>query len=248
MIKIENATFKRSDKIIFKDYSFDIEQADIIAILGPNGRGKTTLLKTILNLLPLTKGNISIDAQIAYVPQNSQLIFDFTVLDVVLMGRVKHLKFFSNPSKKDYNLAYESLEILNIKEFADRNFSELSGGEKQLVLIARAIVSQCNFLVLDEPASALDFSNQKKVLNKLKFLNLKQKMTILYSTHYPQHAFYLSNKVLLMFENNYLFDETEKLMTEKILSKLYGMDIKEVDFEINGEYIKTVIPIFNNIY
>jgi iron complex transport system ATP-binding protein len=244
MLKIENATLKRDKKTIFENYSFEIKKGDIVAILGPNGRGKTTLLKAILNLLPLDKGEIKNDAQIAYVPQSSQLIFDFTVLDVILMGRAKHLKLFSNPSKKDYNLAYEVLELLEIKEFANRNFSELSGGEKQLVLIARAIASQCDFLILDEPASALDFSNQKKVLNQLKLLNSEKKITILYTTHYPQHAFYLSNKVLLMFKDNYLFDTTEKLMTNETLSRLYGIDIKKVCFEEKGENIQSVIPIF----
>ncbi len=242
MLKVENASFKREERVIFKDYSFEIKKADIVAILGPNGRGKTSLLKTILKLLPLNNGEIISEAQIAYVPQSSQLIFDFTVLEVVLMGRAKHLKLFSSPSRKDYDLAYESLEMLNIKEFAHRNFSELSGGEKQLVLIARAIVSQCDFLVLDEPASALDFSNQKKVLNQLMQLNLEKNITILYTTHYPQHAFYLSNKVLLMFENDYLFDKTEKIMTEEILSELYNIEIKNINLE--DEDIKTVIPIF----
>ena len=245
MIKIENISFKRENKTIFNNYSFEITKGDIVAILGPNGRGKTTLLKTMLNLLPINEGKITNDnAQIAYVPQSSQLIFDFIVLEVVLMGRAKHLKLFSSPSKNDYNLAHESLEMLNIKEFAYRNFSELSGGEKQLVLIARAIVSKCNFLILDEPASALDFSNQKKVLTKLKELNSQQNITIVYTTHYPQHAFHLSTKVLLMFQDNYLYDETEKIMTEEILSELYNIKIKQINFEVEEEKIKTIFPVF----
>jgi iron complex transport system ATP-binding protein len=244
MLKVQNATLKRDERVIFENYSFEIQNGDIVAVLGPNGRGKTTLLKAILNLLPLNNGSITSKAQIAYVPQNTQLIFDFTVVDVILMGRAKHLKLFSNPSKKDYDLVYEVLELLEIKRFVNRNFGELSGGERQLILIARAIVSQCDFLILDEPASALDFSNQKKVLNQLKTLNRTKNMTILYTTHYPGHAFYLSNKVLLMFEKSFLFDKTKNLMTNEILSNLYNIDIKKVAIKQDGRDIESVIPIF----
>jgi len=245
MLSVKNATVLRGEKTIFKNYSFDIQNGDVVAILGPNGRGKTTLLKSILSLMPLSEGEIKIDAQTAYVPQSTQMTFDYLVMDIVLMGRAKHLKFFASPSKKDYKYAYEILESLNIQEFAQRKFSELSGGEKQLVFIARAIISECDFLILDEPASALDFYNQKKVLNTLKDLNEKKNLTILYTTHYPQHAMYLSNKVLFMFdEEDYKFKSTNELMTHEKLSKLYGIPIEKISFEFKNKNIEAIIPVF----
>jgi len=245
MLSVNNATLKLSNKTIFKNYSFEVKKGDIVVILGPNGKGKTSLLKSILSLIPLNGGDIKTNTQIAYVPQNTSITFDYKVIDVVLMGRAKHLGFFSSPSKNDYNLSMEILKSLNMQEFEQKNFSQLSGGEKQLILIARAMVSQCDFLILDEPASALDFYNQKKILNTLKNLNKTKNLTILYTTHYPQHALHLSTKVLLMFdEKKYMFERTDQLMKNDILSELYGIEIQKLSFNHENKHIETIIPIF----
>ncbi len=162
MLELLNASCFRDEKCIFHNYSFKIEKGDVVAILGQNGQGKTTLLKAILGLVKLTNGKIKSTANIAYVPQNLHISFDYDVRDVVLMGRARHLGFFAQPRTNDYKLVDEMLEKLQLHTLAFRSFLSLSGGERQLVLIARALVSRCDLLILDEPASALDFANQKK--------------------------------------------------------------------------------------
>jgi iron complex transport system ATP-binding protein len=246
MLKLDNAGFYYGQKNwVFRRHSFEIEPGEIVAILGPNGRGKTSLLKSIIGLQALSEGQVSVSGEIGYVPQSTYMMFEYRVLDVVVMGRARHIGFFASPSREDYQMAHQVLQELEIDDFAERSFSQLSGGERQLVLIARAIVSECDIIALDEPASALDFHNQDKVLQTLKRMAKERRLTILFTTHYPQHALYLADQVLLMFDTEaYRFGPVSDLMQDHVLSELYNMPIHRTTLDYGEGRVETVVPVF----
>ncbi|MBU2511107.1 ABC transporter ATP-binding protein [bacterium] len=247
MIKVEKAGFRFKDSgWIFRNHSFHLKTGETMAILGPNGRGKTTLLKSIIGLLKITQGKITKTCDIGVVHQYSQSPFSYNVIDMVIMGRARHLGMFSSPTAKDKNLALEALELLGLIGLKDREFSSLSGGEKQLVLIARAMASGCNCLILDEPASALDFKNQDIILKTLRDITHNKNMSVLFTTHYPQHALHIADKVLLMYSpDRYEFGAATEIMDDSHLKDLYRLDIQNVHFNCNGRDIHTVVPVFS---
>ncbi|MEM9223155.1 MAG: ABC transporter ATP-binding protein [Pseudomonadota bacterium] len=216
--------FRYGSRWIFRHHSFSIERGRVIAVLGPNGRGKTTLIKTIVGLLSPTEGKAIVRGTIGYVPQSAGSAFSYSVLDMVVMGRARHVRMFSTPSSTDFNKAKRALEELNIGHLAQRPFDTLSGGERQLTLIARALASDCEILVLDEPASALDFKNQDTILRTLQRVRDERKITVILTTHYPQHALFLADDSLLMFSaSHFSFGPCQTSLTEEQLSALYGM-------------------------
>ncbi len=247
MIEAQDIGFRYpGSDFVFRRHCFQLNQGEILAILGPNGRGKTTLLKTLIGLFSLTEGSIQINGSIGYVPQQASVLFPYTVLDMVVMGRARHISLFASPKRKDYQKALDVLDSLGLADFADRSFLSLSGGQKQLVLIARALVSECQILVLDEPASALDFKNQRLILTTLKRLSDEHGLTIVLTTHFPQHAVHLADMVLLMYTSeNYCFGNVAGTLTDDRLKALYGMEVRNITIPHNGQDIKSIIPIFN---
>lgn len=192
-----------------KPLNFELYNGEVLCLLGPNGSGKTTLFKTILGLIPAMAGEIEIAGQtlaglsrqqlaqqMAYVPQATEGVFAFSVLDMVLMGRNAYVAMFDMPSAKDRQLAMQCLSQLGIHGLADRAYIELSGGEKQLVLLARALVQEPRILILDEPTASLDFGNQVRVLGHLQALK-EQGLAIFMCTHQPEHAYRIADRVLL---------------------------------------------------
>ena len=187
-IVVDGLSFRyRPGAWVFRRHSFAVGPGDVWAVLGPNGRGKTTLLKCLLGLLQPAEGAVCVSTRPAHVPQQHRLAFDYTVLDVVLMGRARHIGTFSGPSAEDLEAAREALGRVGMHAFADRWLSQLSGGERQLVMIARALASESDILILDEPASSLDLSNQKRILALLTDL-AAQGLSIVFTTHDPHHA------------------------------------------------------------
>lgn len=236
MIKTENINFSYSNKEILKNINLEIKEGDIISLLGPNGSGKSTLIKVILGLLKPNSGEVFLDGKnlkiykqkelaktIAYVPQSSYLPFSYTVLDIVIMGRIAYQTIFSKYTNNDKNIAEKCLEILGILDLKDKMYNELSGGQKQLVLIARALAQEAKVFVMDEPVSGLDYGNQLRLLETIRNLS-NQGYTFLKSTHYPDHAFLVSNKVVLI-KNGIIFDSgsPDSTVTEENIQKLYGV-------------------------
>lgn len=187
-----------------------LKTGEVLALLGPNGGGKTTLLKTLLGLLKPKDGAISLAGKpladygiaerarvIAYVPQVHVGTFAFTVESVVLMGRTAHGSLFSRPSARDRAVAHAVLERFGIAHLAQRPYTMISGGERQLVLLARALAQEPRFVVLDEPTASLDFGNQGKVMAEIKAL-AKSGHGVLFTTHDPNHALRAADRAYLL--------------------------------------------------
>jgi iron complex transport system ATP-binding protein len=229
---------------VFQGYSAEVERGGIFSLLGPNGCGKTTLLKILLGALKPTTGSVGVHGRTAFVPQLFQVSFDYTVLDMVLMGRAKHVGLFSQPSAKDEDAAMAALDRFAIADFAKRSFHELSGGERQLVIFARALVSEADILILDEPTSALDLKNQVLVLDWITRLSHQYGLTVLFTTHHPHHALAVADEVLLMLgETKFACGHATEVLSEQNLHALYGVDIKLLPFEHKGIMHKTLVPV-----
>ena len=209
--EVRNGSFGYKNRKILNDISFSIEDGEILSVLGSNGVGKTTLLKCMMGLLHWEKGGTYIDdvelsqirhkevwQKIAYVPQAKGSTFGFSVLDMVMFGRSAHLGTFSQPTKEDREIAEQALEDLGITYLKDKICSEMSGGELQMVLIARALTIHPNMLVLDEPESNLDFKNQLIILETIEKLAREKNISAIVNTHYPDHALKISNKALIL--------------------------------------------------
>ena len=237
-LEIRNLSCGYGQRTVIDSISLSINAGEVIGLLGANGCGKTTFIKTILVLLPAQGGEVLLDgkniknwssAQIArvigYIPQMHTPPFPFQVLDVVLMGRTAHIKPFSSPSKKDVKIAERSLEMLNISYLQDRVYTEISGGERQLVLIARALAQEPSILIMDEPTASLDFGNQIKVLSHVKEL-AGLNIAVLMSCHFPEHAFIYTNRAVLLNEGRILHSGTpDETITSERLKILYGVDV-----------------------
>jgi iron complex transport system ATP-binding protein len=251
-MEIKGCSFAYDDNDnIFEDINFSVSSGDIFCILGANGTGKTTLIKCLTGLMNLHSGEILVDGRnmnlfsradlskkIGYIPQIHNSTFPFTVLDVVLMGRSPHLDMFESPSDKDYKIALESLESLNIEYMKDKPYTEISGGEQQLVFIARVLTQEPSILILDEPTSHLDFGNQIRTLNIIKKL-ASDGLSVIMSSHFPDHAFISANQVALMDGKRFFaIGKPEDVITTENMKQIYGIDVKVLD--IGGR--KACIP------
>jgi iron complex transport system ATP-binding protein len=246
-----------NQKNLFKNLSFTLKEGEILAIVGPNGAGKTTLLKCIISILKWRSGKTVINEKelesmkmadvwknIAYVPQSHEVVFAYTVLEMVLMGRAPHLSLFAMPSSRDLKIAKKSIETIEISHLADKPCSELSGGEMQLVLIARALASEPDVLVLDEPESHLDFKNQMLILRILERLAKENKISCIINTHYPDHALRIADKALMLGKGQkHVFGKVDEVITEQNLRNFFAVDVKIVSLIFEGMEIKTVVPI-----
>ncbi|MDD3574658.1 MAG: ABC transporter ATP-binding protein [Methanospirillum sp.] len=257
-IEMKNGMFRYgTGKTVFKNLNFNVNNGEILSILGPNGTGKTTLLKCLLGMHQISDGSVIINGleqdkakknyHIGYVPQLHQSAFQYTVLEMVLMGRTRFIRRFSSPSHDDWNYAHKSLEKVGMEGFADRIFSDLSGGEKQMVLIARALASQADCIIFDEPTSALDYRNQYHVLDLMISLKREENLAIIMTTHQPEHAMYLSDKALLMDrDGNSCFGESDDVLSENNLNATYGMNIGIFSIPHKNAHLKAIIPLVSN--
>jgi iron complex transport system ATP-binding protein len=245
MIRVENAGVAFGGRWIFRTVSLSLARGELLAILGRNGRGKTTLLRCLLGLQAWSSGRSEVDGEIGFVPQAAETPFAYTVLDIVLMGRARHLKIFQLPRAVDYAAARGALAMLGLEEFELRRIDEISGGERQLVMIARALASGSGALILDEPTSALDFHNQDIILSTMRRVAREQGLAVIFSSHYPQHALHIADKVLLLHDvDDSSCGPTRDVMTEAALARLYDFPIRQVEVARDGGAFSTLVPVF----
>ncbi|MCW4022068.1 MAG: ABC transporter ATP-binding protein [archaeon] len=240
---------------ILNDISFEVKSGEFLGILGPNGSGKTTLLKSISRVLKPKKGTILIDEQniynmksielakqMAVVPQSSPISFDFTALEVVLMGRNPHMKRFQMEGKSDLETAKESMQVTRTWDFADRPITELSGGEIQRVIIARALTQEPQILLLDEPTTHLDISNQLEIMDMIKRLSITQKLLIVAVFHDFNLAARYCDSIILMKQGKIIAaGKADETLTSENLKKVFSVNTIVKKHPITGQL--HVIPI-----
>ena len=250
VITRDHASFSYDGKEdIFTDLTYEISSENIFCILGPNGIGKSTLLNAIMDLLPLHEGRVLIDGRpvqsyrraalakkVAYIPQTYQMTFPYNVLDLVLMGRTPHLNDMNRPSQCDYEKVMEAVTSLGIEDLLDRTCTQLSGGQLQMVMLARAIAQEAEFLLLDEPTSHLDFGKEMETLRMLVKMH-RRGVGILFTTHNPNHAFMVCDSVAIMDKGSFTcVGSPEEIVTEENLSRIYGTPVQIVPYGKSGTH------------
>ncbi len=235
-----------------RDIDLSINAGEVLCVLGPNGSGKTTLFRTLLGLIPAHAGEITLDAKplaahtpterakcMAYVPQAGSSYFEFTVREVVLMGRTAHLGLFDAPGTKDVYVADASMEELRIGHLAEKSFINISGGERQLVLIARALAQASPLLIMDEPTANLDFGNQLLILDEIQRLKASGR-SVIFCSHDPDHALRTcgqsADQVLLLDHGNALAcGRAQDVVTPENLATLYGVGVEIIESHSGGQ-------------
>lgn len=259
LLHAKNLEFAYDRRKLLNKISLQVRKGDSLCLLGANGAGKTTLLRCLLGMNKISSGEILLNGidlrtmsakeiakEIAYVPQATNAVFPYSVLDMVVMGRNPHISWMSTPSRQDREIAEDSLQLLEIEHLAAKSFHEISGGERQMVLIARAIAQKSNLLIMDEPTASLDYGNQVRILTTINDL-VQKGYTIIMTSHFPNHAFLVSNRVALL--KGGVISEVggpDDIITERNLSQLYQARIKVVSVatsEQTGPNVKVCIPL-----
>lgn len=254
-LTVKNLSFSYDRVHVLHEVSFSAEAGQLICFLGPNGVGKSTLFGCILGILAKYSGDILLDQknikgmtrkkiaqQIAFVPQFYESNFNYSVLETVLMGLNNQINAFSAPNREHYQKALEALERMSIAHLADAGYYQISGGERQLVLIARALVQNARILIMDEPTANLDFGNQNRVLKEIRRL-CHQGYLILFSSHQPEHAFLYANIAIVL--NNCgicASGAPSEVLTETLLTNIYQTPILISQNEVQGKSIFSCIP------
>ena len=240
IVNVSDLKFSYPKREVLKGIDFELYQGEVVSLLGANGCGKSTLIRLILGLIK-GKGDIAIAGKklhdysqkelashIAYIPQYHNVPFNYSVLDMVVMGRVFKLGVFASPSKNDFEIARTALSTIGIASLENRAFGELSGGQKQMVLLARALTQEAKTFIMDEPVSGLDYGNQMRLLEMIKHLS-SEGYTFLKTTHYPDHAILVSSRVVVMDEGRIIANGTSsEVITDEMLKSIYDIDAKIV--------------------
>ena len=251
-ICMDHVTYGYGDTPVLNDISLSLGKGEVVSLLGPNGSGKTTLLKVLLGLCRPQNGEVRLEGcpvrninakalarRIAYVPQTHKISFAYRVIDVVLMGRMPHKPFFFRYSKQDEIKAVNALEQLSIAHLKDRPYTEVSGGERQMTLIARALAQGADILVMDEPVTGLDYGNQIRLLAQIAAL-ADEGYTFIKTTHFPEHAVWISDRVVMLKKGTILANgEASQVVNEENLYLLYNTDIGMADLD---EGLRVCVP------
>lgn len=252
MIEAKELNFSYFDTTVLKDIAFNIKESSICTILGPNGSGKSTLIKVLDRLLKPKKGTVLIEnknidklslrevaKKIAYLPQETDISFSFSVFDVVLAGRAHNVGYLNQPSKQDLEIAQKAVSLVGIDHLRDKIYTQLSGGQKRLVLIAQALAQQAKILLFDEPTNHLDFANQYTILNLIKNLIKNNHLTAIITLHDPNLAAWFSDTIIMIKNGSLLnYGPTKAIMTAQNLSELY--DEKITILNNNGRLFVTL--------
>ena len=258
ILEIKNGCFGYPKQdIILPDINLSLEEGHILAILGPNGIGKTTLLKCIIGLLPWREGATFLYGQdiktlkprelwsnVSYIPQSHGFAFSYTGLEMVMLGRCSHLGVFEQPGRRKIEMAEAMMEKTGITHLAKKDCNRMSGGELQMVLIARALINEPKLIILDEPETGLDFHNQILVLNMIDRLSHEDGISAIMNTHYPTNAMSVADEAFMMnHKGTFFYGSTEKVLTEKNISVSFDVNVVVNEFSHHQKKIKSIVPV-----
>lgn len=257
IFQVRNGCFGYRQKNILNDISFEVTDGNVLSVLGPNGVGKTTMLKCMMGLLPWKSGASYLDGEdihhiapkalwqkIAYVPQAKNSAFSYTALEMVLLGRSAHLSLFDQPKKEDEKRAMSAMKEVGIAHLWDKQCSQMSGGELQMVLIARALVTEPRMLILDEPESNLDFKNQLIILETISRLAKERSLSAIVNTHYPEHALQIAQQALILNRDGQsIYGAADEVINVDNMRKAFGVQVHISQFHVGDKCYKSVVPL-----
>ncbi|MGF0096449.1 ABC transporter ATP-binding protein [Peptoniphilus sp. SGI.035] len=256
-LKVENGYFKyNKSEYLLKDINFGLNNSDVLSVLGPNGVGKTTLIKCIIGLLNWSKGESFLEdkkissmksrelwKEISYIPQKRHFIFSYSGLEMVLLGLATELSAFEKPREEDRNRAVETMKKIGICHLKDKDCNNMSGGELQMIMIARSLVKKPKVIILDEPESGLDFKNQLVIMDLIKNLAREEGVIVIINTHYPEHALSISNKcILLNYNGEHKIGNTEDILNPSNIRDAFAVNVSIEKIEISGKGYTSIIP------
>jgi iron complex transport system ATP-binding protein len=255
-LEAQHLDFGYRGKPVGRDVSLALQAGEVLCLLGPNGSGKTTLFKTLLGLLPVQGGAVLMDGAdlrdrrrgeiartVSYVPQAHAAFFPYSVREVVLMGRTAHLGVFSTPSRRDHEIALAALERMKLAHLADSVYTRISGGERQLTLVARALAQDAQIVVMDEPTANLDFGNQVRVLQHVQDL-ARSGIGVLLSTHDPDQVFVCADQVAMLHGGRLTrLGTPDDVVTAASLKEIYGVEVEvALVSALDGSLRRVCIP------
>jgi iron complex transport system ATP-binding protein len=241
LVDVRSVSFGYSKRAVLQNLDLAVSKGEVVTLLGPNGSGKSTLIKILVGVLSPLGGSVfyggediarfgmkRLAREIAYVPQTHKSVFPYSVLDMALMGRIPHKTFFFKYSAKDLEIAHDALERLSILHLADRPYTEISGGERQLTIIARALTQGARTFVMDEPAAGLDYGNQLRLLEQIDKLS-QEGYTFIKSTHSPEHALWIADRAIMIKDGRIFADgPCEDVVNDANLLGLYNARVRVV--------------------
>ena len=242
---------------ILENIDLTLEEGHILAILGPNGIGKTTLLKCMIGLLPWHSGktllydkNIhtlkpkEVWSTISYIPQSHGFAFSYTGLEMVLLGRSAHLGMFQQPGKEELEMAEAMMERVGISHLANKDCNRMSGGELQMVLIARALINDPKLIILDEPETGLDFHNQILVLNMVERLAHEEGISAIMNTHYPTNAMSVADEALMLNrKGEFFYGPAAEILNEENISYSFDVQVLVDELHYQGRSMRSIVPV-----
>lgn len=258
IIEVENGCFGYSkQEEILKNINLHLEKGHILSVLGPNGIGKTTLLKCMIGLLPWTSGRSILNGTdlckmkskdiwntISYIPQAHSFSFSYTGLEMVMLGRSSHLGLFEQPGAQEIEMAEAMMEKVGITRLAGKDCNRMSGGELQMVLIARALINEPQLIILDEPETGLDFHNQILVLNLIERLAHEEGISAIMNTHYPTNAMSIADEAFMMNrKGDRFYGTTDSILNEQNISRSFDVNVIVDEVSYKDRLIRNIIPV-----